>query len=80
VLMDVMMPHMDGFQAAAAIRALPDPHQARVPIVILTARDAPDDAERCRAAGLDDYLAKPIDVRQLAQLVGRFPPRPPAAG
>jgi CheY-like chemotaxis protein len=61
------MPEMDGFQATAAIRGLP--HGGRVPIIALTAHAMVGDRERCLAAGMDGYLAKPLNLRELAQLV-----------
>jgi signal transduction histidine kinase len=67
ILMDVQMPEMDGFQATALIRELPD--LARVPIVALTAHAMPGDRERCEAAGMDGYLTKPIDAQQLLEVV-----------
>jgi CheY-like chemotaxis protein len=67
VLMDLQMPEMDGFQATAAIRGLPD--VGRVPIIALTAHAMVGDRERCLAAGMDGYLAKPLNLRELAQLV-----------
>jgi signal transduction histidine kinase len=67
ILMDVQMPGIDGFQATAAIRALPD--GAQVPIIALTAHAMPGDRERCLAAGMNDYLAKPLDVQQLVEMV-----------
>ncbi len=90
VLMDVGMPEMDGFQATAAIRALPESRKARLPIIALTAHAMNGDAERCLASGMDAYLSKPIDEQALIILVerlaaGRDPadasrrPRPQAA-
>lgn len=67
ILMDVQMPEMDGLQATAAIRALPS--RPRVPIVAMTAFAMPGDRERCLAAGMDEYLAKPLDVRKLKEVM-----------
>ncbi|NLY01485.1 MAG: response regulator [Rhodopirellula sp.] len=69
VLMDVHMPVMDGFQATSAIRALQDPRKAKVPIVAITAHALKGDQQRCLSAGMDGYLAKPIDARELIELV-----------
>ncbi len=69
VLMDVQMPVLDGFQATAAIRAMEEPTKARIPIVAMTAHAMRDDQQRCLAAGMDGYLAKPITARALIDLV-----------
>ena len=62
------MPVMDGFEAAAAIRAAEAarPGSRHIPVVALTANAIKGDRERCLAAGMDDYLSKPIDGRELA--------------
>jgi CheY-like chemotaxis protein/HPt (histidine-containing phosphotransfer) domain-containing protein len=64
VLMDVNMPGMDGYEATSRIRALAE-MRGRVPILALTASAMRGEAERCRAAGMDGYLAKPIDAEIL---------------
>jgi CheY-like chemotaxis protein len=73
VLMDVMMPVMDGLTAATAIRN--DPRWSKLPIVMLTAKAMPDDQQKCLEAGANDYLAKPIDVDKLLSLVRVWMPR-----
>ena len=69
VLMDVQMPGMDGFQATSAIRALQDPHKAKVPIVATTAHALKGDRQRCLSAGMDGYLSKPIDAQELIETI-----------
>ena len=73
VLMDVMMPVMDGLTAARAIRA--DSRWNKLPIVMLTAKAMPDDQQKCIEAGANDYMAKPIDVDKLLSLVRVWMPR-----
>ena len=78
VLMDCQMPEMDGFDTTRAIRereAL-TPTMGRVPVIALTALAMLGDAERCLAAGMDDYLTKPIQIGQLSAKMQRW--RPPA--
>jgi signal transduction histidine kinase/CheY-like chemotaxis protein/CHASE3 domain sensor protein len=67
VLMDVMMPVMDGLTATQRIRQ--DSRFSKLPILMLTAKAMPDDQERCLAAGANDYMAKPLDVDKLLSLV-----------
>ncbi len=71
VLMDVQMPVMDGFEATAAIRARARGSGTRVPIVAMTARAMKGDRERCLAAGMDDYITKPIDAAALRDALQR---------
>jgi two-component system sensor histidine kinase/response regulator len=79
VLMDVQMPEMDGFAATAAIRERERavPGGRRLPIVALTAFAMKGDRERCVAAGMDDYLTKPIRRDQLAAVLARLPGEAP---
>ena len=62
VLMDIQMPVMNGWQAAEAIRALPDPALSQIPIVALSANVFESDIRRSYDAGMEAHLAKPIDV------------------
>ena len=71
ILMDVHMPNMNGLEATAAIRSLPSPFSAP-PIIGLSASTFPEDQNRCRDAGMNDFLAKPYRGRQLRELAARW--------
>ncbi|MEJ2690612.1 MAG: response regulator, partial [Deltaproteobacteria bacterium] len=72
VLMDVQMPEMDGFAATGAIREAERGTSQHVPIIALTAFAMQDDRERCLAAGMDDYLAKPVAAAEIKRLILRY--------
>jgi signal transduction histidine kinase/ActR/RegA family two-component response regulator len=73
VLMDCMMPVMDGYQACQALRAREAASgAARLPVIALTAGVTGDDRQRCVAAGMDDYLSKPFTAAQLRAMVERW--------
>ncbi|HEY0287308.1 MAG TPA: response regulator [Pseudomonas sp.] len=73
VLMDVMMPEMDGYEATAEIRK--DPRWRKLPIIAVTAKAMKDDQDRCLQAGSNDYLAKPIDLDRLFSLIRVWLPK-----
>jgi two-component system, sensor histidine kinase len=78
ILMDVFMPDLDGLEATKVIRRLYSESAGEVvapPIVALTANAFAEDRERCLAAGMSDYLAKPFDTRHLRELLARWAPR-----
>ena len=73
VLMDIMMPEMDGLTAMREIRKRPE--WRKIPIIALTAKAMKDDQEKCIAAGANDYIAKPLEVEKLLSLVRVWMPK-----
>ncbi len=74
VLMDCMMPRLDGYAATRAIRELEaaEPHRPRSPVIALTASAVQGEQERCAAAGMDDFLTKPLPLRDLRATIRRW--------
>ncbi|MBA3962350.1 MAG: response regulator [Chthoniobacterales bacterium] len=72
VLMDIQMPEMDGFEATSRIRELEKSSARPTPIVAMTAHAMAGDRERCLAAGMDDYIAKPLRKEELLTVLARF--------
>ena len=73
LLTDCHMPNMDGFELTAAIRQL-EPPGTRHPIIAVTANAMQGEADRCRAAGMDDYLSKPLRLQQLRLMLAKWLP------
>lgn len=70
VLMDVQMPHFNGFEATRVIREKELERGGHVPIVAMTAHALKEDEDRCIAAGMDGYISKPIDLKKALQVIG----------
>ena len=76
ILMDCQMPEMDGYQTTTAIRLKEAQTGHYVPIIAMTADAMPGDRERCLAAGMDDYISKPVKPKTLAALLQKYFPQP----
>ncbi|WP_263603174.1 response regulator [Chryseobacterium sp. PET-29] len=71
VLMDMMMPEMDGYEATRIIRSTPA--ISEVPVIAVTAQAMPEDRQKCIDAGANHYISKPIDVDQLINAIEKLP-------
>ncbi len=72
VLMDIMMPIMDGYQAAREIRKMDDPAYSQIPIIAMTANAFEEDRQAALDAGMNDHLAKPFQIEQLYQMMRTY--------
>lgn len=68
ILMDIQMPHMNGYQATAAIRTLPD-ERRQTPIIAMTANAFKEDREAAFASGMDDYIVKPVEISSMMETI-----------
>lgn len=72
ILMDLQMPVMDGIAASCAIRELDHPDAKQIPIIAITANAFAKDIERCRLAGMNEHLSKPLNIRRLISILSKF--------
>ena len=72
IIMDLQMPVMDGWQASAAIRELPDPTLSKIPIVALSANILISDRRRAMESGIDFFLSKPLDFQVLLETIEKI--------
>lgn len=70
ILLDMMMPDMDGYEALPRLKQHPE--YGRLPVIAVTAQAMVGDREKCLEAGADDYLSKPVDIDVLLKLMQRF--------
>jgi two-component system OmpR family response regulator len=70
VLMDMMMPEMDGYEAIPIIKSLPN--RQGTPVIAVTAQAMVGDREKCISAGADDYISKPVDLDKLLLILDRY--------
>ena len=75
ILMDIQMPRMNGYDATRAIRALPDPALASIPIIAMTANAFKEDKDEALRAGMNGHIAKPVDIDQLKSILVNYLPR-----
>ena len=72
IFMDVQMPNMNGYEATKAIRAMDRQYAREIPIVAMTANAFAEDVQKCRKAGMNEHVTKPVDVEVLARVLGTY--------
>ena len=75
ILMDIQMPNMDGYQATVNIRRLQDPKKSSIPIIAVTANAFEEDRKNAFAAGMNDHIAKPVDLEELIETLAKHLPK-----
>lgn len=72
IFMDIQMPEMNGYQATTAIRLLNDKTKANLPIYAMTADTFADDVEKCKIAGMNGHLSKPVEISKITELLKKI--------
>ena len=72
ILMDIMMPYVDGLTATRKIRAMDRPDAAAIPIIAMTANAFEEDAQMCMEAGMNAHLAKPLQMERVLSVIAGF--------
>ena len=72
VLMDIQMPVMDGYDATARIRRMKDEKKASIPIIAMTANAFAEDRQKAISVGMNDHVAKPIDMKVLLPVMAKY--------
>ena len=72
ILLDLLMPEMDGFEAARRIRKVPRGDAQIIPVIAMSAKDSQEDIDACREAGMNAYIAKPVEPQKLYQVLVEY--------